>query len=90
MGENDHCYFSGSSSDHKMSSEQVIMSANLLKLELYILHDYQIILSFLENKQTRPRFLALANFTHYLPSEKPHDVANTGAPNEDIVQNHLT
>ena len=38
------------------------MKLTVLKLKLYILHDYYIIASFLESKQNRPRFLALPNF----------------------------
>ena len=57
-----------------MSSQQAIMTLILSKLKPYILHDYLIVVSFWQNKQTRPRFLALANFIFSLPPKIPRDI----------------
>ena len=51
------------------------MTQILPKLDMFILHDYEIVVSFLWNKQTRPRLLALANFVTCLPREIPRDIA---------------
>ena len=58
-----------------MSSWQTVMTQILPKLDMFILHDYEIVVSFLWNKQTRPRLLALANFVTCLPREIPRDIA---------------
>ena len=81
MGENDHCYFSRCSSDCKMSSEQVIISRSCQNLNCtFCMTIILIVLSLWENKQTWPRFLALANFIHCLFPEKPRDIINANIP----------
>ena len=58
-----------------MSSWQTVMTQILPKLDMFILHDYEIVVSFLLNKQTRLRSLALANFITCLPREIPRKMA---------------
>ena len=52
-----------------MSLQQAIMMLFLSKLKPYILHECYIVVSFWRNKQSRPRFLAVANFIFCLPYE---------------------
>ena len=58
-----------------MSLQQAIMMLFLSKLKPYILHECYIVVSFWGNKQSRPRFLALANFIFCLPCEILCDIA---------------
>ena len=58
-----------------MSLQQAIMMLFLSKLKPYILHECYIVVSFCGNKQSWPRFLALANFIFCLPYEILCDIA---------------
>lgn len=63
MGRRDHCYFFGT------NHLDVLTACN---------NDVKhIVLTFRENKKTRPRLPALAHFIICLPPEIPRDIAST-------------